>query len=97
MYITTSHYAGQDYNSLLAYPPDHWALDWLAELAQSEPEVWLGLDGRSVWSEESLEMDQRQWVVSDGSVATAGEIKWNNSQPINDTSLQCVFLHTSSR
>ena len=89
--------AGQDYNSLLAYPPDHWTLDWLAEYAKSETELWVGLDGRSVWSEENLEMDQRQWVISTGSVATPAEIKWNNSEPLNDTNLQCVYLHTPSR
>ena len=82
---------------MLAYPPDHWSLDWLTEFAKSEPELWVGLDGRSVWSEENIEMKQRQWVLSTGSVATAGEIKWNNSEPVNDTNLQCVYLDTQSR
>ena len=87
----------QGYNSLLAYPPDHWSLDFMAEygLAQGQSELWLGLDGRSFWGEESLDMEQRTWVASTGINVT--EIKWNNSKPINDTLLECVYLDINSR
>ena len=64
-------------------------------LAQGQDQLWLGLDGRSFWSEESLDMDQRQWLASTGSVIT--EIKWKNSKPINDTLLHCVYLDVNSR
>ena len=40
----------QDYNSLLAYPPDYWSLDFMAQLglSQGQTQLWLGLDARSV-------------------------------------------------
>ena len=50
---------------------------------------------RSLWSEESVEMAQRQWMSSTGDVVT--EIKWRDLQPINDTNLQCVYLDINTR
>ena len=50
---------------------------------------------RSFWSEESVEMAQRQWMSSTGDVVT--EIKWRDLQPINDTNLQCVYLDIDTR
>ena len=89
--------SGQDYNSLLAFPLDYWSLDWLAEYGESQgqAELWVGLDGRSYWTEESLPMDQRRWLSSYGIEVT--DIKWNNSAPLADTNLQCVYLDTSTK
>ena len=81
-------------NSILAYPPDHWSLEIMAELGKINGinHLWIGLDGRSVWSEEELTMTNRQWTSSSGQSIT--EIKWKDSQPIEDVSKQCAYLDT---
>ena len=90
-------FSGQSYNSLLAYPPDHWALDYMSALAKSQGvgELWVGLDGRSFWAEDNMTMAARQWMASNGEVQT--EIKWNNSQPSEDPTKQCVFLSSDEQ
>ena len=54
--------------------------------------MWVGLDGRSIWSEDSMTMANRQWMSSTGDVIA--EIMWNDAQPIEDIAKQCVFLST---
>ena len=83
-------------NSILAYPPDHWSLEIMAELGKMNGinQLWLGLDGRSIWSEEESTMAERQWISSSGQSVT--EIKWKDPQPIEDVSKQCAFLDTES-
>ena len=52
--------------------------------------LWIGLDGRSIWSEENSTMGERQWTSSSGQIVT--EIKWKDSQPIEDATKQCAYL-----
>ena len=56
--------------------------------------LWIGLDGRSDWSEENSTMAERQWITSSGQAVT--EIKWKDSLPIEDATKQCVYLDTQS-
>ena len=86
-----------NFNPVLAYPPDHWSLDFMSSLAQSQDlaEVWVGLDGRSVWSEDNFTMAARQWIASDGEERT--DIKWKNSAPEEDTTKQCVFFNSAEQ
>ena len=56
--------------------------------------LWIGLDGRSDWSEENSTMAERQWITSSGQAVT--EIKWKDSLPIEDATKQCVYLVTES-
>ena len=51
-------------------------------------ELWLGLDGRSLWDEEGLSMGGRSWVDSSGLIPA--ELDWAADQPTEDPSLQCV-------
>lgn len=89
-------YLDETINSILAYPPDHWSLEIMAEfgIINGINHLWIGLDGRSVWSEEELTMASRQWTSSSGQSMT--EIKWKDSQPIEDVSKQCAYLDTNS-
>ena len=82
---------------MLAYPPDHWSLDLMASLGKSNglSELWIGLDGRSIWAEDNMTMSQRQWTSSSGQVIA--EIKWKDSQPTEDPIKQCVVLDINSR
>ena len=82
---------------MLAYPPDHWSLDLMASLGKSNglTELWIGLDGRSIWTEDNMTMSQRQWTSSSGQVIA--EIKWKDSQPLEDPIKQCVVLDINSR
>ena len=83
---------GQGWNSRLAWPADRWARDWMAALGQQQQgpgtELWLGLDGRSLWDEEELSMGGRSWVDSSGLIPA--ELDWAVDQPAEDPSLQCV-------
>ena len=58
-------------------------------------EFWVGLDGRSFWAEENTTMAQKQWMSSGGDVIS--EIKWKNSQPIEDLTKQCVYLEVETQ
>ena len=69
----------------------------MAALAKSHSvgELWIGLDGRSFWQEDNMTMAGRQWIASNGVVQA--EIKWKNSQPVEDTLKQCGFLNSDEQ
>ena len=88
---------GQTFNTHLAYPPDLWSMEFMAELGKVAglTELWVGIDGRSKWSEENSTMSNRNWISSTGTSML--EIKWNGNQPIEDKTKQCVYLNTVTR
>ena len=86
---------GQNYNSRLAFPPDYRSLDFVSQLgfASKYEELWVGLDGRSGWTQPE-EMNETVWVTSSGDNLT--EINWNGSKPVDDLDKQCVYLDYNS-
>ena len=69
----------------------------MSQLAKSSgvSELWIGLDGRSFWAQQNTSMADKTWIGSDGEEKT--EIKWKDSQPIDDLTKQCVYIDTNSQ